>query len=567
MKKIGSYFLIFLISIIVFVLGFNYETVKQPNTYYNVYLDNELIGMIESKEKLEEYINNQANVIRDNVKDYSLKVDAIDTFNKYDSSELDNYNYQEKINYLIVNKEKYNLSELDIESLKLYLEKQLYNYRDYEVKEMKEYIIQNDIYQNVTDVFTPNGIEIKKVYTYHNDLVSVPEIYKRIIEKKSCTVAGYMFTIKSTIEELDDIIIYTIDKKVFSDAIEDLITIFVDSESYDAYKSESQEEIETTGSIIKNIYVEQDITYKAVNISVEEKIYTDSTDLSAYLLYGDNFEERVVQVDDGDSIESISFDNQISVQEFLIFNPQYTSRDNLLVAGTDVTISTVDPKIQIVVETYEVVDKETDFSIVEQYDETLTQGSVVVSQEGENGLERVSQNVKMINGTISYVDPVDKEVIKSSNPKIINIGTRYIPTIGSTASWGWPTNSGYTISSYYGYRLQVFGEGNFHSGLDIAGTGYGSNVYASNNGVIHTIKYANDLGYHIILNHNNGFYSVYGHMSGFKEGLSAGSTVARGDVIGYIGSSGWATGPHLHFEIRTCPSYSCNTNPLPFLSR
>ena len=150
--------------------------------------------------------------------------------------------------------------------------------------------------------------------------------------------------------------------------------------------------------------------------------------------------------------------------------------------------------------------------------------------------------------------------------KIVNIGTKYVPTVGSLGSWGWPTNTGYTISSYYGYRLQVFGEGNFHSGIDIAGTGYGSPVYASNNGVIHSIGWSNNgLGYSVIINHNNGYYSVYGHMSGFVPGLSAGSTVARGQQLGYVGSSGWATGPHLHFEIRTCPAYGCHINPAPFI--
>ena len=369
-------------------------------------------------------------------------------------------------------------------------------------------------------------------------------------------------------EGYDDINIYTIDKKIFSDAIDDMITIFVDDDKYNTYKNNNQNEITSTGSVIENIYVNQDITYKAVNIPVEEKIYTNSKDLSAYLLYGDNYEERIVQVQAGDSIESVSFNNQISVQEFLISNPQYTSRDNLLVIGADVKISKINPKIQIVEEIYEVVDKETDFSIIEQYDETINQGSVIVSQEGQKGLERVAQNVKIVNGEISYVDPAGKETIKSPIPKIISIGSRYVPTIGSTASWGWPTNSGYTLSSYYGYRAQVFGEGNFHSGIDIAGTGYGSSVYASNNGVVIQKGYTSDgLGYNVIIDHNNGYYSVYGHLSGFASNIALGGTVERGQIIGYVGSSGWATGPHLHFEIRTCPSYNCHTNPIPFLSR
>lgn len=565
MKKISTYFFIVLISLIVLLFGFGHKNVRQPNTYYQVYLDNELIGLIESKEELQDYINNQAETIRKNIKEYSLKLDAIDTFKKYEASiNVENYTAVDKVNYLITNKSIFNLSDIDLDNLNFYKKEKLYNLTNNEISDMRLYVYKNNIYEHVEDVYVPSGTEIKKVYTYHTDILQVEEAYKKIMSKKSSTVSGYKFIIKSTNENIEDIEIYTIDTNIFYEAIEDVITIFVDDEEYKKYKTDKQDKITTTGSIIENIYVEQEITYKAVNIPVEETIYTDSTDLSAYLLYGDKFEEKTVKVKTGDSIESLAFENQISVQEFLIFNTQYTSRNNMLVAGTDVKISTIDPKIQIVVETYEVVDKETEFQIVEEHDETLTQGSVVIAQEGENGLERVSQNVKSINGEINYVDPAGKETLKSSVPKVIKIGTKYVPNVGSTTSWGWPTDSGYTFSSYYGYRLQVFGEGNFHSGVDIAGTGYGSKVYAANNGVIQTMEYVYNYGYHIIINHNNGYYTVYAHMKGFAPNISVGSTVSRGQTIGYVGDSGWATGPHLHYEIRTCARYACATNPLKY---
>ena len=564
MKRVGTYFTIVLLSIVIFLFGFNYSSNKQASYCYKVYLNEDFIGYIDSREELEKYIDKQAGVIKENLRQYEQELEAIETYNKTSTKVKENLNGKAAIaRYLINNKSSLNLNDSDIENLNYYLDNSLYNLSPSEINEITDYVNKNEIYSHVEHVYVPNGIEIKKVYTYNAKTISVEEAYKKIISKESCSVAGYKFVIKSKEEGVNDIVIYTLDKQIFSDAIEKLITIFVNEDLYNKYKTNSQTPITTTGSIIENIYVEEDITYRAVNISTEEKIYTSSKDLSAYLLYGDKFEEKVIKTKTGDSIESIAFDNQLSVQEFLIFNKQYTSRENLLVPGEDVIISKVDPKIHIVVEEYQVEDKDTDFEIVEKYDGNLTAGSVIVTQEGEKGIDRVTQNVKKVNGGIAYVDPVAKQTIKSSIPKVVNIGTKVIPHIGSTTSWGWPTDKGYTLSSYYGYRLQVFGEGNFHSGIDIAGTGYGSNIYAANNGVIEIMEYkAAGYGYHIMINHNNGYYTLYGHMSGFAKGISVGSIVSRGQVIGYVGSSGWSTGPHLHFEIRTCPYYSCVTNPL-----
>lgn len=572
MKKIGNILLVLVISTIVFLLGFSHKISRQPYTLYNVYLDGELLGVIESKSELENYINSQANTIRENVLKYEIELAAIDTYTKYYALfDISTFNEKEVLDFLKTYKTEYNITDIDIDNVETYYDKKLYNYTESEINDIREYTKTNNIYKHVSNVYNPNGIEIRKTYTYKKDFVSVKEIYKKIIEKKSCTVAGYVFTIKSTNEELDDIVIYTIDDKIFSDAIENLITIFVPEDTYKQYKNNTQPEIVTTGSRIDNVYVEEDITYKAVNIPVEEKIYTDAKELSEFLLYGDNFTQEIVKVKVGDSIETLALNNKISVQEFLIFNSQYTSRDNLLVAGTDVVISNIDPKIQIVTESYEVVDKETSFNTTEQYDSNLTQGTILVTQEGKNGLERVTQNVKTVNGLISYVDPVDKQVLTTPIPKIINIGTKYVPNVGSTTSWGWPTNSGYTITSYYGYRAPIpglYGSTNFHSGLDIAGTGYGSPVKATNNGTIYSITpewvngVKNSYGNHIIINHNNGYYTLYAHMSSFEPSITVGSTVTRDSIIGYVGCTGTCSGPHVHYEIRTCPSYGCITDPL-----
>ena len=567
MKKVGLYFCVVLVSAFILLLGFSNRKSKNPNSYYQVYLDGEQLGTIKSKRELETYIDSQADIIRDNVRDYETKIEAInDTKEVIDSVSDESFkamNNKDKISYLINNKSKLNISDTKYDSIKIYNENKLWSMSDSDITEMKNYYEENKIYLESDKIYTPNGIEMKKVLTYEPTTVSTGEMYKKIIEKKNCTIPGYKFTIKKN--DGSESNVYVTDKSIFKDSIDTMASIFVGENRYKNYKDDNQSEIEGTGEVINNVYVEEDIAYKAVNISTDEKIYTDSTELSQYLLYGDNHDESTVTVTAGDSISSIAYNNKISVEEFLISNPEYTSEDNLLYAGKEVKIAKVDPQINIIEEKYSVSDIESNYRTVEVYDDNITEGQEIVTQEGEKGLDRVSQNVKSVNGEIAYVEPVSKETVKNPVDKKVTVGTKVTPSVGSTSSWGWPTASGYTLSSRFGYRIAVFGEGNFHTGLDIAGTGYGSPVYASNNGVITKIEYASTYGYHIIINHNNGFYSVYAHMSGFVSGLHVGSVVERGQQIGYVGSSGWATGPHLHFEIRNCEKYACVVNPENYL--
>ena len=340
------------------------------------------------------------------------------------------------------------------------------------------------------------------------------------------------------------------------------VEVFIGSEQYDKYKNGTQNEITSTGTIIEDIYVEQDITIKQTNISVKEKIYTNAKDLSSYLLYGDNTSVTTAYASASDTISSFVLKNQISVEEFFLFNREFTSINNMFYDGQPIVIAKLNPQVSLAVEEYTVVDMETKYSTVERYNSSLSLGSRVIVQQGQNGVERVSQNVKKVNGTITYIEPLTKETIVGATNEIVDIGTKVIPHVGSTGSWGWPTDPGYTFSSYFGYRLAVFGEGDFHSGLDIAGLPIGSPVYASNNGTIVIKTFTYSYGNYIMIDHNNGFYTVYAHMNGFAPNISTGSVVSRGHLIGYIGETGWATGPHLHYEIRVCERYSCVVNPL-----
>ena len=119
----------------------------------------------------------------------------------------------------------------------------------------------------------------------------------------------------------------------------------------------------------------------------------------------------------------------------------------------------------------------------------------------------------------------------------------------ATGSLGWPVPCSTRVTSRFGYRTDPFtGEQRYHSGIDIDGYGNdGAPVVASDGGTVITATYNDGYGNYIIIDHGNGYQTLYAHMSGLAVGN--GSTVSKGQTIGYLGATGRATGTHCHFEV------------------
>ena len=132
----------------------------------------------------------------------------------------------------------------------------------------------------------------------------------------------------------------------------------------------------------------------------------------------------------------------------------------------------------------------------------------------------------------------------------------------SNATWVTPV-SGYTLTSPFGMRKHpVLGVNRMHNGIDMACPS-GTPIYATRAGKVTTAAYqAGGAGYYVSINHLDGFSSIYMHMTRFV--VSAGQTVTQGQLIGYVGSTGISTGPHLHFGISYAGSY---VNPLAYIYR
>lgn len=425
--------------------------------------------------------------------------------------------------------------------------KELENYIDAEGSHIKEQY-------NVDKVYAPNGLQIKKIITYSDEIDSVKDVYDKLKELKPFTISGYQFTIKSTDEDIKNKIIYTTSEEVFEKAISNTIATYVGKEEYESYLNESQEEIETTGSIISNVYINENIVMKSVKIPIIETIYTSTSELSKYILFETIEEGEKYTVKPGDTIPKIAHNNKIGVEAFLVSNPELTSEDNILYTGQEVSLAIPKPLVTVIAEYTQVEDKESEYKIEEKQDPTMNIGDEEIIQQGVKGLDRVTSRVQRKNGEITYVENKKNVILEPAINQIVLIGTKYQSSIGSLRWWAWPTISGYSISSPYGWRSSRFSGYGFHQAVDIF-ISYGTPVYAANNGTVTKRSYSparvaggNGYGNYIIINHNNGYSTLYAHMSATARGIKEGSIVGRGQIIGYIGQTGDATGPHLHFE-------------------
>ena len=423
-------------------------------------------------------------------------------------------------------------------------------------------------------VYTPKGVEIKKTFTYNTSVSSDEQIYSKIISNKKFTVHGYEIKIVNNEDKSKVRTIYTLSKSIFDKAIQDTIKAFVDGEQYEKFLAGTQEEVKDSGSMIENIDIEEDITYKETLIPTDEQIFTDSDELSKYLLYGnlDKQETYIVKADD--SIESIASSHKLNVQEFLIANPSFTSENNLLYENQEVNVGLINPIISVVVDVHTVGDEERDYDTEIQYDSGQYIGYQETIRDGENGLYKVTRKSQYVNGQLISATIANSTEIKPAVNRIIVKGQKYAPNVADLTYWAWPTDRPYTITTYFEYRW-----GSFHDALDIY-VGYGSSVYAANNGVVVNAVGGCSPGYtrcnggrgnYIIVNHNaGGYYTIYMHLRDFN--VSVGQTVARGQKIATMGNTGYVVpvpssynpygGTHLHFGVMVGGPNGTPVNPL-----
>lgn len=236
-------------------------------------------------------------------------------------------------------------------------------------------------------------------------------------------------------------------------------------------------------------------------------------------------------------------------------------------------IADAEGKFSIELATDIVYTREIAYNITTEYDESQSSSYEKVKTEGENGEEEVTVRTVYVDGvqtdayetgSVVIKEAVDEVVVKGgSTDGTGSSGESSYESSSSASSYGsgsfiWPLPYTHNLTSTFGTRW-----GRLHGGLDIAAGGVdGQPIIAADSGtVILAGNQGDGYGNYVIIDHGNGYKTLYGHMS--SVAAYTGQQVAQGEVIGYVGSTGNSTGPHLHFEIRV---NDVQTDPLAFVS-
>lgn len=176
-----------------------------------------------------------------------------------------------------------------------------------------------------------------------------------------------------------------------------------------------------------------------------------------------------------------------------------------------------------------------------QQQTTARKASIQYQQDvKESYLAQVRQDRQLYEKAVDEIEAMSKQ-LEEEIRKLATWGKR------PTGKLAFPTTSR-RVSSYFGMRFHpILRTYRLHTGIDFAAA-IGTKIVAAEWGIVRRAETLGGYGKTVMIDHGGGLWTLYAHMS--QISVSVGETVARGQLIGLVGSTGWSTGPHLHFEVR-----------------
>ena len=368
-------------------------------------------------------------------------------------------------------------------------------------------------YNNVDDLIVG--------YLQTNDLFSV-EVYK--------------------IEFSNGAVIYVKDLVEFETAKELYLLNFISKTAYDDIKNKREiPNLTSYGSIETGINV-LETTSITKGLASRNKILKNQNEIIYFLSYGYDTEIKTYTVAPFDTVEGVGYKTGLSAQQLITINNQkLKTTDQVLEPGLQLNVTYFNSPISVVV-TRDRLTKEIVYPPNTKYvaDPSIREGISRVITREVDGSKNVLYKETFINGVLIKGEVISESIIKQPTQEVIAYGTKTIPGIGS-GSFRWPVNSPSISCGWFCYSG--------HRAIDIQNRydRYGT-IYAADRGIVTKRSYSSIGGYYVIIDHNNGYRTYYGHMASpayFPEGIA----VEKGEAIGRIGMTGRTSGPHVHFQV------------------
>lgn len=293
--------------------------------------------------------------------------------------------------------------------------------------------------------------------------------------------------------------------------------------------------LEKGESRVIDIRIKDEITFDKVYVDAEEILSVK--DAVKFLQVG-TLEEGIHIIEEGEVLGSIAQKYGLKLKELIELNEGITE-DSILQIGQELNVLVPTPLIHVVVEKEVFKEESVPYQTEVVENSSMPKGTTKVKQQGKNGKNHVLYSVVEENGKQVQKVVLEETVVEKPVKKIVEKGTKVIPSAGS-GSFVKPTNGGY-VSSRMGPRW-----GSYHKGIDIARPS-NYTIKAADHGVVVSAGWHGGYGNKIVIDHKNGFRTVYAHLKSIN--VKVGQKVEKGQAIGIMGSTGNSTGIHLHFEI------------------
>ncbi len=274
--------------------------------------------------------------------------------------------------------------------------------------------------------------------------------------------------------------------------------------------------------------------------------------------------ETTYTVQAGETPSGVAKKNGISYADFKALNPDCEKR---FLIGDKVYLSRSVPFLSVKVTRRETYQTETPYQTETSVDSKKSISYSKVTQKGVKGLNEITADIEYINGIESKRSIISTKVLRETvNEKVVkgskvSSGSGKVESSTGNGSLGnlkfrSPINGG-RVTSRFGARRST----GRHTGIDIV-IGRGTPTYASEDGVVVLAKWYSSYGNCVIIDHGNGWQTLYGHAS--KLLVKQGQQVKKGDVISLVGSTGRSSANHCHFEIRR---NGTRVDPGPYIGR